>query len=33
MGNFERGWDGKIVNREVVLREMNYKDRDGNAVN
>ena len=29
VGNFERDWRGKIIDRDNVLRKCNFKDRDG----
>ena len=33
MGNFERDWSGQIVNREHVLRQNHFRDREGMVVN
>ena len=29
IGNFERDWRGKIIDRDNVLRKCNFKDQDG----
>lgn len=33
IGNFERDWLGKIENKEQVLRQYNFRDREGKIVN
>ena len=33
MGNFDRDWSGQIIDRDNVLRECDFRDKDGNVVN